>query len=110
MYYNFRQNNSGGDFIIDLESGVTINVIVEAANAEHANELAEKIGLYFDGEGDCPCCGSRWHEQWNDSNGSAAPEIYGQSIEAFLGSSSIKWAGEKNNVAIHHLNGQIEWH
>ena len=44
MFYTFRQNNSGGDFI-----GPAITVIIEATSPAEANTLAEHNGLYFDG-------------------------------------------------------------
>ena len=63
MYYKFRQNNSGGYFIIDDD--VSQTVILEADSAYEANKKAEDIGIYFDGvhcKIDCKCCGDRWHE------------------------------------------------
>jgi len=58
MFFNFRQNNSGG-FHIGPE-----NVCVRANCAEEANKKAIESGLiYFNGvrEGkDCDCCGDRW--------------------------------------------------
>jgi hypothetical protein len=38
---------------------------IEAESAEHADEKAAEIGIYFNGcdDGrDCPCCGDRWYE------------------------------------------------
>lgn len=66
-WFNFRQNNSGGIF-----RDPAINVWVEARDAEEANKRAASIGLYFDGDGDCSCCGNRWHEQWSDDRGEDA--------------------------------------
>jgi cupin superfamily acireductone dioxygenase involved in methionine salvage len=60
--YHFKQNNSGGHFIINDE--LCPNVYITAKTAEDANKKAENIGIYFDGvnEGvDCPCCGDRWY-------------------------------------------------
>jgi hypothetical protein len=62
MYYEFKQNNSGGWFEINDE--VSIRVYIEANSASEANEIAETHGIYFDGcaEGtDCDCCGDRWY-------------------------------------------------
>jgi len=74
MYFTFSQNNSGGSFITnDL---VCHYVIIEATTAEQANNLAETHGIYFDGESDCPCCGNRWSQQWDDSDGTSEPTIY----------------------------------
>ncbi|MFE4367966.1 MULTISPECIES: DUF7296 family protein [unclassified Streptomyces] len=58
-FYEFHQNNSGGGFDYDEDNGISVYVIIEAGSADVANARAEKIGLYFDGEGDCPCCGDR---------------------------------------------------
>jgi hypothetical protein len=66
MYYEFRQNNSGGHFEESEDVGIT--VIIEACCFAEAKEKAEEIGIYFDGvqKGmDCPCCGDRWSE-WQD--------------------------------------------
>lgn len=65
VFYVFSQNNSGGNFI-----GPAIVVAVEAQSAAEANRKAEKIGVYFDSERDCPCCGSRWDpidEWWSEA-------------------------------------------
>ena len=56
-FYEYHQNNSGGDYI-----GPT-RLIIEAPNYVVANEIAEKNGVYWNGvrDGkDCPCCGDRW--------------------------------------------------
>ncbi len=74
-YFTFVQNNSGGTF-----QGPAPYVIIEAENAEHANELAEENGLYFDGcsDGrDCNCCGDRWRRTY-ETEGKDEPLIYGQ--------------------------------
>ena len=59
MFYHFDQNNSGGEF-----HGPARNVFIEALDSGHANQIAESIGIYFDGVDmgyDCPCCGNRWN-------------------------------------------------
>ena len=61
MFYFYSQNNSGGSF-----RPPAINVIVEASCAAEADTIAEGLGLYFDGIGDCPCCGDRWHRAEDD--------------------------------------------
>lgn len=62
-WFCYRQNNSGGRFIYDDSLGISVNVWVEARDAREADYRAERIGLYFDGAGDCPCCGDRWYSQ-----------------------------------------------
>lgn len=59
-YYLYRQNNSGGNFHYDPKTGISKEVYVEAGNAQEADNRAERLGIYFDGDGDCSCCGDRW--------------------------------------------------
>ena len=47
MFYRFDQNNSGGCFHTD--DLVCIHVIIEAHHAAEANDLAEGLGIYFNG-------------------------------------------------------------
>lgn len=73
-YYTYCQNNSFGVF-----KGPWY-VIVEAPDADTANQIAERNGLYFNGIAagiDCPCCGDRWHRAW-EIDATDAPEIYGE--------------------------------
>lgn len=72
MWYRYRQNNSGGRFIINDDVAVT--VFVEALSASDANEWAERVGLYFDGHNDCPCCGNRWYSADDEYDGAGEPE------------------------------------
>jgi hypothetical protein len=78
MFYQFRQNNSGG-FLIGER-----NLIVEAETPEEANEIAEQQdGIYFDGveKGeDCECCGDRWY-RINEGYGREFPHLWGTPIE-----------------------------
>ena len=70
-WYVYHQNNSGGSFVHDPENGIGYEVIVEASSAKQADALASAIGLYFDGAGDCSCCGNRWSEKdvyWNEND------------------------------------------
>lgn len=62
-FYNFDQNNSGGSFVHQPESGIGYNVCIEAESMQEAIDKAESIGLYFNGceyGQDCSCCGDRW--------------------------------------------------
>ena len=81
MFYMFRQNNSGGSFIMDND--VDGYVIVEATNAEEANTIAQDKGIYFDGcstGDDCSCCGDRWNAV-DESDGEKKPMIYDRLAE-----------------------------
>ena len=67
MFYSFRQNNSGGDFVID--SDVDLHVIVEAEDNGAACDIFEQHSGYFDGVDkglDCNCCGDRWSRYTDD--------------------------------------------
>lgn len=80
-WFTFHQNNSGGRFRVDAD--VDAYVIIQAHNADEANELAQRIGIYFNGvaEGyDCECCGDRWYRLYSDDQGTDEPEIYGNPV------------------------------
>lgn len=97
MFYQFRQNNSGGSFHISESEGIGIRVIIEANDADHANARAEEIGLYFDGcenDIDCECCGDRWYRAWDD-DGSETPKLYGDEVT------------DGDDVYIHYLDGTV---
>jgi len=73
--YQFTQNNSGGCF--DTDDKVCHRVLIEALNEGHACDIAENMGIYFDGcdtGHDCPCCGDRWYRPWDSIE---FPYIYG---------------------------------
>jgi len=60
-YYEYTQNNSGGNFVVNKE--LDHRVFIKAKNEKEANKKAEKLGIYFNGchDGvDCSCCGDRW--------------------------------------------------
>lgn len=106
-FYHFNQNNSGGSFSFDEVAGITHNVIVEAIDYKHANMLAERIGLYFDGEGDCPCCGDRWYSQWDETDGKPVPSIYGEPVGSQI--SMTAWMPPGKETVVHYLDGRKEW-
>lgn len=110
MWYTFNQNNSGGSFHIDKKTGITVVVIVEADSAEEANDRAENIGLYFDGIGDCPCCGDRWCSQCDDDEGTKEPKIYGMSVTDYVRQEErYLWAEKGFNVVLHPKKGPFRW-
>jgi hypothetical protein len=108
MFFHFHQNNSGGGFHENVERGIGVNVIIEAYNAKDANRRAERLGLYFDGEGDCPCCGNRWYEV-SDADGKEEPRHYDDVVIG--GKPSFKWHswwGQRYTGYIHYKDGRIE--
>lgn len=55
----YRQNNSGGSFYEPAHK-----VYVEADSLDEAAEIADGVGIYFNGcdsGQDCNCCGDRWY-------------------------------------------------
>ena len=103
-YYHFSQNNSGGCLDHKPDKGIVHHVIIEAMNADHANQRAEEIGLYFDGcdsGTDCECCGDRWRRT-DEYDANDTPMVYGEPAESYVD----KWFTDKGepSVAIHHLN------
>lgn len=62
-FYEYTQNNSGGSFVTDDK--LCHRLFIEENNSEKANEIAENLGVYFNGceDGlDCYCCGDRWSQ------------------------------------------------
>lgn len=106
-FYHYSQNNSGGRFDFDESNGITHHVIIEANTYTHANELAEHKGLYFDGYGDCECCGNRWHEQWQESSGTKTPCVYNTDVSNYKNFAFMEPGKE---IAVHYLNGDIKWY
>ena len=111
-FYEYRQNNSGGIFDYDSNAGISVTVYVEAYSPEQANCRAEEIGLYFDGYGDCDCCGARW----------IAKSYWGSTVEAVPAKDEVlvrddnadhysfihKWRKEgEYDTFVHPLNGEF---
>ena len=73
-YFTFDQNNTGGRYAPDMPH----YVIVKADNADEANIIAQRHGVYFDDnyDTDCPCCGTRWYRV-TDADATLVPMIYG---------------------------------
>jgi hypothetical protein len=105
-FFTYRQNNSGGDFIIN--NGVDVKVIIEAVDYLHANAIAENRGLYFHGVSsgqDCSCCGDRWSEAWKEDGtekefGDRSAAEYIEAIE----NGTERWA---RHFIIYYFDGQV---
>ena len=106
MYFTYIQHNSGGDFDILEEMGIGHIVIFKAKNAKKANELAESIGMYFNGVADgfdCPCCGDRWYPL-DDADSTKQPEIYGKPVNEHKNNKDHRY----DDIFIHHSKDNIE--
>lgn len=116
-FYDFNQNNSGGTFVLDKSAGLTVHVIVEANDYEHANRRAEDIGIYFDGVedgNDCPCCGDRWYRMYDEDGGELEPTVYGEPAAEWVarppkGLMGVRWVEQGSEVCIHYMDGRKEW-
>jgi len=106
-FFTFSQNNSGGGFREDAKAGIGHYVIIEALDADHANRRAEDIGLYFGGQGDCPCCGDRWSEAWS-GDGKDKPCIYEQDVSGGKYKNEWVFSFTPKESYIHYLDGTIK--
>lgn len=113
-FYTFSQNNSGGWFVYDDNSGIAHFVIIEAYDAVDANKRANDTGIYFDNDfqRDCGCCGRRWYEADDWSEISEFPTVYGYpaSSQDIWDGGVISWraleTGEPGvEIWVHHLDG-----
>jgi hypothetical protein len=108
MFYTYRQNNSGGSFIIN--DNVDQWVIIEAPTGDQADLIADDIGIYFGGVGsgrDCDCCGDRWYPATNDGYDVAdVPTIYGKQVTDLQ---DVR--DQHTNVVVHYLDldGSIKY-
>lgn len=62
-WYEFSQNNSGGDFEVTTE--LCHRLFIEARNDVEALAKGLEMGVYLNGVRggiDCGCCGDRWYE------------------------------------------------
>ena len=107
-YFTYHQNNSGGSFDYDDKIGITTNVIIEAKSADEANQIAEKIGIYWNGMedgSDCECCGDRWHPQ--SGKGDDVPSVYGMPVQFLTIKNELhKWQ-KGPECFVHYANGRV---
>lgn len=105
MFFTYNQNNSGGKWRYDAAAGISHFVIIEATSAAAANAEAESIGLYFDGAGDCSCCGNRW-DRIDSGDGKDAPMIYAQPVAEYKPFLDIKWI-DGFEAFVHYADGRL---
>lgn len=90
MWFSFRQNNSGGYYVLTDDVGVM--VWVEAAGAEQANERFSELDNRSSNY--CDCCGPRWlYTPYSDRDGVSA-EVMEREV-----------AETEGQVVIHPLEG-----
>jgi hypothetical protein len=96
-FFCFNQNNSGGCWMDDHSVGIGRTVIIEAIDLDDAVNRGEQIGLYFDGYGDCSCCGNRWSSWASDEE---YPHYYGTKMIP---------CEEKTDAFIHNFDGSFSY-
>lgn len=107
-FFEYNQNNSGGGFDFQ-EWKLTNYVIIEANSDDDANFKALSLGLYFDGDGDCSCCGDRWYEAYG--TGDKVPSHYGTPVAEATETEPkwhVNWMGENPDIYVHYLDGRVE--
>lgn len=101
IFADFRQNNSGGYFIVNEEKGIGHYIIVEGIDSEDIKRRFEEITEDFSEY--CSCCGERWCSYIVDEDLTPNPTIYGKPVEEY-----------KNDyikdffIFIHYIDGSIE--
>lgn len=93
MYFNFRQNNAGGRFVISDEDGIGPYVWIEANTPEEANSRASEIGINF--ADFCECCGDRWNYMQSEWDAEEEIEVTEDDF------------GYHDTVYLHTLDGTI---
>ena len=69
-WFCFRQNNSGGHFVVDDVQAH--DVYVQAATADEAwNRIKDQLDYSY-----CHCCGERWSNWLDDDDGCDVPTKY----------------------------------
>lgn len=107
-FFEYDQNNSGGSFVFDERLGLSTRVFIQAKDAMEANREALGIGIYFDGDGDCSCCGNRWDEASSWSNDYSAEELEAYLEDYVTGPYFTKWMEPgRPEVFIHYMDGRI---
>lgn len=102
-FFTFNQNNSGGYFVNNDEYGVAEYIIIESVSAKLAWKKLVDIGDNVPGMFDyCPCCGERWSDWIDDSDGKDEPMIFGEPIN------NCKKEIFRDKAFVHYLNGEIK--
>lgn len=100
MFYEFKQNNSGGHFVVNDK--LCNRVVIEADNEYEAINKAEWLGCYWYGvrEGrDCSCCGDRWNKDYLDAINLEKINERGFSVSEYSNSLS-KWQKAYGNYEV----------
>lgn len=114
MFYEYKQNNSGGSF--DVDDKLCNRLFIEADSAKIANRIAEGLGCYWNGVDaglDCECCGDRWTPRsegdWRCVNLDKVNEWYGvNTIEEYAQYLADKYGMTIPDARIYYANGTVK--
>jgi hypothetical protein len=101
-FYPFRQNNSGGYYVIDEENGISEFISIQAKDYKDSvrilQEISEKNDEFFDY---CPCCGERWDTCNFDFDGDLEPMYYDEKLYD-------NYKGDCQRTAyVHYYDGKV---
>ena len=97
-WYETRQNNSGGRFIVD--DAVAHFVLVQATSAQEAQRKLEELTEPSSDDW-CECCGERWYISVAEGDGTDKPTLYDKPLEEYD-------AWFRDEARLHYYNGVIE--
>ncbi len=106
MFFEYRQNNSGGSFVIN--DTLTVVVVIEAPTSDMADARAQELGIYFDGcntGDDCPCCGDRWYPAYDGTEDPYAGYTVSPDGKVVTWTN---WSKDKPFMRIFYLDGRVE--
>lgn len=105
MFHTFVQNFDGRHKIINDD--ISIFTVIEGENLEDIINLAQNLGIYFDGVKnfqDCSCCGDRWERPKQEELTNLA-EIEGQLLSEFYDPTFDSGYSDKHDIVVHYMDG-----
>jgi len=97
-WFNFSQNNSGGEFI--RNDVVCEEVFFQASHAEEAIQRAQEVFAPYSDY--CECCGERWSYWVSDSDGTDEPRILGEPI------TQVRPDQFRGQAKLHYFDGHVQ--
>ena len=104
-FFTYVQNNSGGYYVENDETGVCPAIIIEAEDVWESWDKLKEIGDRTVGFWSfCPCCGKRWEEiSIIDDDGTEEPELFGHKIADTVDN----WSVSLKRAFVHYKNGDV---
>ena len=63
-------------------------------------------------KGDCPCCGDRWHEAYDEAydEGTEEPSVYDRPLGVVYKDHWGGWMKEGYETVVHFADGTMKWY